>query len=175
MTPTEVGSLLKRISAYDGRRPDEPGTIAVWLDAAQRGRWTLPEAAEAVSEFFNLPRDPNSPRRWLEPGHITHMIRSRRGRVAPVAEVLALRQGGTGSSGEHRARMRQLVAEKLAAQGARPAIEARAPWHNGPIARDTDEPDVAEGTARARALLAGGDRRRPTEPSQAFSAPQPRR
>lgn len=86
MTPAEVIDLLTVITMYDRRTVGETDVHA-WHDAAQRARWTLPEATEAAKKHFATSRDT-----WLMPGHITELIRTERRQPAPY-QPRALRGG----------------------------------------------------------------------------------
>jgi len=71
MNNGEVIDLLSLITAYDGRNAG-PAELHAWAEAAQRGRWTYAEAADAVSAHFAESTE------WLMPGHITQRLRQRR-------------------------------------------------------------------------------------------------
>jgi hypothetical protein len=73
MDRDEVIDLLSVIVAYDGRNGDDEATIAAFLDAAELGRWTFPEAERAARDWLNA-----NPDGWLRPGHITALLRQRR-------------------------------------------------------------------------------------------------
>jgi hypothetical protein len=71
MTRDEIVDLLTAIAAYDKRKPD-PTAVLAWGEAASRGRWTLPEALEAVHSHFSESTE------YLMPGHITQRVRDAR-------------------------------------------------------------------------------------------------
>lgn len=72
MTADEVGMLLGRISAFDGRNVGA-AEITAWQLIAARGRWTLAEATEQVIEWFTEPH-----RNHVGPGDINALIRADR-------------------------------------------------------------------------------------------------
>lgn len=72
MTEQEVGMLLARIAAFDGRTSGA-SEIHAWALIAERGRWTMDEATEQVVKFFE--RDQPG---WLMPGKVNQMIREDR-------------------------------------------------------------------------------------------------
>lgn len=88
MSSMEVAGLLSVISTYDARMTG-PSEIASWSEAARRGRWTYPEAVEAVHQHFAFDTKNN----WLMPGTVTGAIRAaRQARLdqepAPTAGVI---------------------------------------------------------------------------------------
>lgn len=158
MTPREVAELLKRINAYDNRKIDDSGTFAAWLTAAGTGRWTFEAACRAVDEFFSMPADPTKPAPWLEPRHVTFLIRKPRTGPAPVAELRAdpvrgLPPAGAGSSPDHRAACVAAVNDQLERQlGRHSRVKARRPWHDGPVERPVREIEPAQVRAIAANL-----------------------
>lgn len=83
MTEQEIRALLIAAMAYDNRKPGD-ATVAAWLEAAGRARWTFEGALEAVHAHYA-----ESPT-WIMPGHITTRLASARTGPAPVRELLAL-------------------------------------------------------------------------------------
>lgn len=83
MTHDEVVDLLTAISAYDNRKAN-PAAVLAWGKAAELGRWTLPEALEAVHEHFSENPD------YLMPAHITTRVKATRQDRALRDEALAL-------------------------------------------------------------------------------------
>lgn len=83
MNQNEVVDLLTAISAYDNRNPN-PAAVLAWGKAAELGRWTLPEALEAVHEHFSENPD------YLMPAHITARVKAARQDRALRDEALAL-------------------------------------------------------------------------------------
>lgn len=71
MNRNEVIDLLSAITAYDNRNATRE-TVLAWSKAAEIGRWTLPEALEAVHEHFAEATE------YLLPGHITQRIKAAR-------------------------------------------------------------------------------------------------
>lgn len=83
MTHDQVVDLLTAIAAYDNRKPNAAAVMA-WGKAAELGRWTLPEALDAVHEHFCENPD------YLMPAHITARVKAARQDRAMRAEALAL-------------------------------------------------------------------------------------
>lgn len=83
MTRDQVVDLLTAISAYDKRKPDAASILA-WGKSAELGRWTLPEALEAVHEHFA------NETAYLMPAHITARVKASRQDRAMREEALAL-------------------------------------------------------------------------------------
>jgi len=71
MTHNEIVDLLTAVSAYDNRKPN-PAAVLAWGKAAELGRWTLPEALDAVHEHFSENPD------YLMPAHITGRVKAAR-------------------------------------------------------------------------------------------------
>ena len=82
MNQAEVQALLAIAVAYDNRKPGE-ATIAAWMEAAERGRWSFPEAVDAIHEHYATSTA------FLMPGHITAAIRVRMRQPVPFAELEA--------------------------------------------------------------------------------------
>lgn len=72
MNPDEIRALLKAVASGD-RRTTGPEDVHFWAAMAVRGRWTLPEAMAALIEFRHA-----HPGEWLEPGHLSTIIRAAR-------------------------------------------------------------------------------------------------
>lgn len=83
MTRDQVVDLLTAISAYDNRKPNQAAVLA-WGKAAELGRWTLPEALDAVHAHFSEDTD------YLMPAHVTARVKANRQDRAMRAEALAL-------------------------------------------------------------------------------------
>lgn len=83
LNQNEVVDLLTAVSAYDNRKPN-PASVMAWGKAAELGRWTLPEALEAVHWHFA------SSTEYLMPAHITALVKSNRQDQAMRAEALAI-------------------------------------------------------------------------------------
>lgn len=140
MTTDEFGSLLKQINAADPKfKIDDPGKVAMWWKVATEARWTWEGASRAVVEFFALPADPTKGDRWIDPGNITYLIRSKRSGPAPAAQVAGQLTRGRPSSPEHRARLREQLAAELEARNVSSSVQARVPWHDGPVREDVDD------------------------------------
>ena len=80
LSQDEVRALLAIAVAYDNRKPGEV-TIAAWMEAADRGRWTFPAAVEAIHDHYAKSTD------FLMPGHITTAVRAAMRQPAPFAEL----------------------------------------------------------------------------------------
>jgi hypothetical protein len=74
MTPQEIIDLLTIAAAWDNRKANE-AAVHAWLDSATRARWTFPEAAEAIKDYYTNTRDEKP---WVMPSHITAFIRATR-------------------------------------------------------------------------------------------------
>lgn len=71
MTHNEIVDLLTAVSAYDNRKPN-PASVIAWGKASELGRWTLPEALDAVAGHFTESTD------YLMPAHITTRVKTAR-------------------------------------------------------------------------------------------------
>jgi hypothetical protein len=81
LTRDETLDLLSAAAAYDSRNPSDAQTMA-WAEAARRGRWTFPEALDALHEHYATRTE------FLMPGRITEAIKTRRSlppRVVPAS------------------------------------------------------------------------------------------
>jgi hypothetical protein len=83
LTRNEVVDLLTAISAYDKRKPDNASILA-WGKSAELGRWTFPEALDAVCEHFANSTE------YLMPAHVTARVKATRQDRTMRAEALAL-------------------------------------------------------------------------------------
>lgn len=83
MNHNEVVDLLTAISAYDNRKPN-PASVLAWGKASELGRWTLPEALDAVHEHFSENTD------YLMPAHVTARVKASRQDRAMRDEALAI-------------------------------------------------------------------------------------
>lgn len=68
--------------SYDNRKPSE-AHIAAWLEASVRGRWTYPEARDAILDHFAHETE------YLTPGHITQRIKAKRSQPPPMRQLEA--------------------------------------------------------------------------------------
>jgi hypothetical protein len=71
MSTDDVVDLLSAITAYDNRNASAANVLA-WAKAAELGRWTLPEALDAVHAHFAESTD------FLMPAHITTRVKATR-------------------------------------------------------------------------------------------------
>lgn len=108
MTELEVRQLIAIAMAYDGRFKAGEATLAAWMEAARRGRWTFDAAAEAIHEHFV--RSPD----FIMPAHITAGVRARMRQPAPASETVAQLESATPASDETRRRLTALLGEKFA-------------------------------------------------------------
>jgi hypothetical protein len=156
MTPEEIRILLKAVASGD-RRTTGPEDVHFWAVMAQRGRWTLPEAMAALVEFRH-----SRPGVWLEPGHLSALIRAARQDAAvrvpigftsqlpppmPVPELVAFRSmpreledpdlPAASVRQSRPARHRRRLADPTAREAARAELAARRP---------TPMPTTTEGT-----------------------------
>jgi hypothetical protein len=115
MNRDEVIELLQAIQIYDSRKFDAL-VVAAWSESAQRARWTLREALEAVHEHFA-----NTAGVYLMPGHVTERVRAARRHPAPVAELRAL-DPPPPAGPDHRAEVMALV-RQLADRKAVPPLD----------------------------------------------------
>jgi hypothetical protein len=83
MTTDDVVDLLSAITAYDNRNAS-PANVLAWAKAAELGRWTLPEALDAVHAHFA------ESTAFLMPAHITTRIKATRQDRALRREQAAL-------------------------------------------------------------------------------------
>lgn len=74
MTPDEIIDLLSIAATFDKRSVGESDVYA-WSDAADRGRWTFDEAAEAVRSYYATTTHEKP---WVMPSHITNAIKADR-------------------------------------------------------------------------------------------------
>lgn len=108
MNHNEVVDLLTAISAYDNRKPN-PAAVLAWGKASELGRWTLPEALEAVHGHFS--EDPA----YLMPAHVTARVKAARHDRRLRDEALAIEAGPVHP--EVAARVEKVVAELAAGMG----------------------------------------------------------
>ena len=71
MSTDDVVDLLSAITAYDNRNAS-PANVIAWAKAAEIGRWTLPEALDAVHAHFAESTD------FLMPAHVTARVKAAR-------------------------------------------------------------------------------------------------
>lgn len=102
MTTDDVVDLLSAITAYDNRNAS-PANVLAWAKAAELGRWTLPEALDAVHEHFATSTD------FLMPAHITARVRATRQDRALRAEQAALEAAPADPAAA--ARINQIIGE----------------------------------------------------------------
>lgn len=71
LTDAETRQLLAVAMSYDNRKPAD-ATVLAWGEASRRGRWTFPEAVEAIHEHYA------GSTAFLMPAHVTQWIKTRR-------------------------------------------------------------------------------------------------
>lgn len=71
MTENEIKALLAIVVAYDNRRPSV-ANITAWHEQAERARWTMFEAQEAIHQHFMESTE------FLMPAHVTAIIKTAR-------------------------------------------------------------------------------------------------
>lgn len=83
MNLDEIKSLYKAVAVGDHRSIDDNGDdLKYWAAMAREGRWTLPTAIRALVIFRT-----QRPGEWLDPGHITEIIRDARHKAAATFVV----------------------------------------------------------------------------------------
>lgn len=123
MNRDEVIDLLSAITAYDNRNATRE-TVMAWSKAAELGRWTLPEALDAVHAHFA--EDPT----YLMPAHVTQRVKQERQDRALRADQREL-EGPVNPAGQER--IQQIVADVGASLGwesgrDRSALTVRCPY-----------------------------------------------
>ena len=81
MNTDELGMLLSMVTIGD-RRTTGKYDIGYWALMAQEGRWTLPTAMRALAIYRS-----DHPGEWIDPGHITSIIRDARRQAAATFVV----------------------------------------------------------------------------------------
>lgn len=81
MNPDDLKVFLKAIAVSDRRTTGE-GDLQYWATMAQEDRWTLPTAMRALIIFRKA-----NPDKWLNPGHISDIIRDARRKAAETFVV----------------------------------------------------------------------------------------
>lgn len=81
MTDEELRELYAVVMSYDNRKLSQANLMA-WREQADRNRWTLAEAKEAVHQHYAESPD------FLQPAHITAQIRAARQQPAPAKQVI---------------------------------------------------------------------------------------
>jgi hypothetical protein len=81
----EIQALIDLVVAYTRREPDRT-MVEVWATQSLLGRWTYPEAAQAIHRWgYN-----RAPDAFLEPSDVTRTIRADRQEAAQRAEQARL-------------------------------------------------------------------------------------
>lgn len=119
MSQDEVIDLLSIITAYDKRSTGQ-GEIHAWADAAQRGRWTFADAAEAVKAHYA------ESTQWLMPGHVSDRIKAQRRDPPPPH---ALPHGTPSSEQQYKDRCVAWTRDRLDKNTSRPGPEDRRAAH----------------------------------------------
>lgn len=130
MNNGDVFDLLTLMAAYDGRTVGK-SDVRTWADAAERGSWTVEQAAEAVKAHYA-----ESPE-WIKPGHVTQRIRRER---SQPSRSKALPQAP--ADPEHARRVIDWIANRLAANRERHPSE-----HRDALRVDCPECGVQAGSA----------------------------
>lgn len=102
MNQNEIIDLLTAVSAYDNRKAN-PAAVLAWGNASMLGRWTLPEALDAVHAHFA--EDPA----YLMPAHVTARVKAARQDRAMREEARALTAAPVNPAAAER--VAQIVAE----------------------------------------------------------------
>lgn len=76
MNIDEFRTFIKAVAGHDKRTTDRDD-LERWADAAQEDRWTFPTAMRALKIFRH-----ENPDKWLNPGHISGIIRDARRKAA---------------------------------------------------------------------------------------------
>jgi hypothetical protein len=71
VTRDDIVRLLQTAAAYDNRTIGE-GPVRAWFDSAERGRWTYPEAVEAIKAHYA------ESTAFLMPAHVSQRIKATR-------------------------------------------------------------------------------------------------
>jgi len=74
MTTDEVIEILALAAFWDNREASE-ANVHAWRESAKIGRWTYPEACEAIKVYYATTI---SERPWIMPSHITNWIKADR-------------------------------------------------------------------------------------------------
>lgn len=90
MNPDELEALLAAVSSSD-RRTVGKADAQFWAAMAREGSWTLPTAMRALVQFRHT-----RPGEWLEPGHLSGIIREARRKAATTFVVPDVPDGLTG-------------------------------------------------------------------------------
>jgi len=90
MNPDELEALLAAVSSSD-RRTVGKADAQFWAAMAREGSWTLPTAMRALVQFRHT-----RPGEWLEPGHLSGIIREARRKAAATFVVPDVPEGLTG-------------------------------------------------------------------------------
>lgn len=96
MDEMDVRKLIAIAMSYDARFKAGEATLAAWMEAARRGRWTYEAAAEAIHEHFVRSSD------FIMPAHITTFVRTKMRQPAPVSDAVAHLEGARPASDEIR-------------------------------------------------------------------------
>lgn len=81
MNPEELRTLYRSVTVGDRRTTDEQD-IYYWAAMAREGRWTFATAIRALVIFRT-----QNPGKWIDPGHITEIIRDARRRAGDTFVV----------------------------------------------------------------------------------------
>lgn len=139
MTLDEIRTLYALVVSYDNRRLSE-ANLHAWWEQAERQRWTLTEASEAVRVHFGRSTD------FLMPAHVTAIVRARRADPRPVADSRQLPAAQPASPQRIRA-----IVDEIRALLPEPTTHARALMRaRAERGRATVEPSRSESGQRRR-------------------------
>lgn len=182
MNIDELKKLIGAIAASD-RRTISKVDVDFWAAMSHEGSWTLNAAMQALIQFRV-----NRPGEWLEPGHITGIIREARRKAAATFEAPAVPDEITGREypAWYRAQLAAHVDEVLAAWAAgEPIPESPAELESsrgraalpGGIEASTCPPELREQIERDLARAGRMDRLppRPAEPVRRAKVDDPER
>ncbi|MGH3771892.1 MAG: hypothetical protein ACRDRW_10920 [Pseudonocardiaceae bacterium] len=129
----DVVRLVQTAGAYDGRKASEV-SVPAWADASGRGRWTYPEAVEAIKAHYA------ESTAFIMPAHVTERIRARR-------RDTAMRNPADPPDRAGQKRLAELMA------GAFQTITDD--WHDNALSRRCPSCDAAPGSHCTRAAPDG--------------------
>ena len=132
-----IVEVLEAAQSHDNRNIDA-NMVDAWLKAARLARWPSTDLAKAaVDQHYAFQTE------RIMPGHVTQLLRKLRSGPATMPDLRSDPVRGisaaSGSSPEHRARLREALAAELEARNVASSVKARVPWHDGPVREDVDD------------------------------------